>query len=221
MAVGTEATLADVPLFSDLDGEELEEISRRAVVRSFPRNALVVHEGDDSDSLYVVLSGRVKVFLGDEEGREVIINTLGPGDYFGELALFDSAPRSASVMTMEQCRLGVLSRSDFEQAVDRNGRIALKVMRGLIQRLRHLTEDVKSLALMDVYGRVARLLLQLATEKDGVQVIEEPLTQQDIASRVGASREMVSRIFKDLRAGGYIETEGRKLVIRERLPRAW
>jgi len=192
------------------------------VTRNFPRNAVFITEGDYSDSLYCILSGRVKVYLNDDEGKEVILNVQGPGEYFGELALLDSGPRSASVMALEKCRLSVISKVDFEEFLDKHASAQKKIMLGMVKRLRALTENVRTLALLDVYGRVARVLLQLARPKGDVLVINEELRQQDIANRVGSSREMVSRVMKDLREGGYIEIdENRHIVIKERLPAGW
>jgi CRP/FNR family cyclic AMP-dependent transcriptional regulator len=171
--------------------------------------------------MYVVLNGKVKVYLSDDEGKEIIINILKEGDYFGELALLDESPRSASVMTLEDCKFAVLSKLAFDECLTSNPEIALQVIRGLSARLRYLTENVKSLALMDVYGRVARTLLEMAEDQNGVQVINQKLTQRDIASMVGASREMVSRILKDLSVGGYITIESKSITINEKLPHGW
>jgi len=214
--------LEKIPLFADLDKAELEFLTRRAVTRQYPRNTILMTEGDYSDSLYCILSGRVKVFLNDDDGKEVILNVQGPGEYFGELALLDSGPRSASVMALEKCKLTVISKADFEDFLAKHETAQKKIMLGMIKRLRALTENVRTLALLDVYGRVARVLLQLARPVGDVLVIKEDLRQQDIANRVGSSREMVSRILKDLRTGGYIEIdENKHIVIKERLPAGW
>ncbi len=213
--------LNNIALFSGLSESDMASISKLAVTRSFPKNTLVICEGDTSDSLYVVLSGRVKVFLSDEEGKEVTLNLQGAGEYFGELAILDEAPRSASVMTTEDTKLAVLSKAAFEECMEQHSTIALTIMRGLARRLRELTENVRSLALMDVYGRVARLLLEMCEETDGKSVIKQRLTQRDIASMVGASREMVSRILRDLSIGGYITIENKIITLNERLPPAW
>jgi CRP/FNR family cyclic AMP-dependent transcriptional regulator len=214
--------LKNIPLFADLDDAELEFLSTRAVTRNFPRNSIFITEGDYSDSLYCILSGRVKVYLNDDEGKEVILNVQGPGEYFGELALLDSGPRSASVMALEKCRLMVISKVDFEEFLDKHAAAQKKIMLGMVKRLRALTENVRTLALLDVYGRVARVLLQLARPVGDVLVIREELRQQDIANRVGSSREMVSRVMKDLREGGYIEIDAnRRIVIKEKLPAGW
>jgi CRP/FNR family transcriptional regulator, cyclic AMP receptor protein len=214
-------SLKNIELFSCLSDADMQAISSLAVTRSFPKNTLVICEGDTSNSLYVVLSGKVKVFLSDEEGKEVTLNLQGAGEYFGELAILDEAPRSASVMTVEDTKLAILSKTAFEKCMGQHPTIALTVMRGLARRLRELTENVRSLALMDVYGRVARLLLEMSEEENGKNVIKQRLTQRDIASMVGASREMVSRILRDLTTGGYISIENKIITLNERLPSAW
>jgi len=213
--------LDKIPLFSDLDATELELLSTRMVTRQYPRNTIIINEGDHSDSLYVIRSGSVKVFLGNAEGKEVILNVQKTGEYFGELALIDSGPRSASVMTQEKSTLSLISKSDFEEFLRQHPAATVKIMRGLVKRLRALTDNVRSLALMDVYGRVARLLLKLSQPEGDVRVIREVLTQQDIADRVGASREMVSRILKDLREGGYIDIHDRHITLQDSLPHGW
>lgn len=213
-------SLNAVPLFAGLSAPELAALAEATVVRTFPKNTIVVTEGERSDSLYVVLSGRVKVFVSDENGRDLVLNVQGPGEYFGELAL-DEGPRSASVATLEPCRMAVIPNEVLRAFLAAHPQAALQLIRGLIARTRHTTESLKDLALLDVYGRVAKLLLELAREVDGELVIAERLTQQDIADRVSASREMVSRIFKELTAGGYIAATGGRIVIRRRPPRAW
>ena len=213
--------LSEVSLFAGMPANDLEALTKLASVKTYPKNTVIISEGDFSDSLYGVLTGKMKVYLSDDEGKEIIINMLSKGEYFGELALIDEAPRSASVMTIEESKLVIISKKAFEDCMEANPQIALSVIRGLSAQLRNLTENVKSLALMDVYGRVARTLLDLAIDKDGVQVIEQRLTQRDIASMVGASREMVSRILKDLTIGGYITIKNKTITINEKLPPGW
>ena len=198
----------------------LESIATVATARSFPKGAIIVNEGDETDSLYVMLSGRARVYVADAEGHEAQLNRIGAGEYFGEVTL-DGGPRSASVMALEECRCAVIRRAELDAFMAKNPAFALHLVRKLASRVRALTENVRSLALMDVYGRVARLLLELAEERDGRTVIEEPLTQKDIASRVGCSREMISRIFSDLAAGGYVRKENGKLVILRKPPARW
>jgi len=203
-----------------LSASELDAIARRAVTRTFPKNTVVVSEGDKTDSLYILVAGRVKIFVSDEKGKEIVLNEAGPGEYFGEMVL-DEGPRSASVMTLEQTRFLVVPKGDFKDFAMRSPEFSLHLVRKLIRRVRALTDNVKSLALMDVYGRVARMLLELAVERDGALVIESRPTQQDMASRVGASREMVNKILKDLTEGGYITVDRDRITIARTLPRAW
>jgi CRP/FNR family transcriptional regulator, cyclic AMP receptor protein len=198
----------------------LDKIAAVATVRAFPKRAIIVTEGDDSDSLYVMISGKARVFVADDKGREVQLNQLGVGEYFGEVTL-DGGPRSASVMALEDCRCAVVKRAELTPFIEKNPELAIHIVRKLARRVRDLTENVRSLALMDVYGRVARLLLELAEDKDGRLVVSEPLTHKDIASRVGASREMISRIFSDLADGGYVRKEEGLLVIARKPPPRW
>jgi CRP/FNR family transcriptional regulator, cyclic AMP receptor protein len=200
--------------------KELRALSGEGVVKSFPKHAVIVNEGDETDSLYIIFSGRVKVFLSDEAGKEIVLGTQGPGEYFGEMVL-DGGPRSASVMTLDPSRFAVIPKAKFREFLLGHPEFAVHLIEKLIRRARALTENVKSLALMDVYGRVARLLLDLAVKEDGRLVINERLTQQDIASRVGASREMISRIFKDLTTGGYITADKKRITINKTPPRHW
>ena len=198
----------------------LREVAAMAAVRTFPKNSIIVSEGDETDSLYVMLSGKARVYVADAEGHEVQLNRIGPGEYFGEVTL-DGGPRSASVMAVEDCRCGIIKRVELESFVDRNPGFAVHLIRKLASRVRALTENVRNLALMDVYGRVAGLLLELAEERDGKLVIVESLTQKDIASRVGCSREMISRIFSDLATGGYVRKENGQLWILKKPPARW
>jgi CRP/FNR family cyclic AMP-dependent transcriptional regulator len=198
----------------------LEQVGTVATTRAFAKNAIIVSEGDETGSLYVLLSGRVKVSLSDAQGREVQLNRLGPGEYFGEVTL-DGGPRSASVTALEDTRCAVLRRSELVALIEREPELALHILRKLAHRVRALSENVRSLAFMDVYGRVARLLLELAEERDGQLVVAEAMTHKDIAARVGASREMISRIFSDLASGGYVRKEGGQLVIVRKPPPRW
>ena len=203
-----------------LDVIDLRDFAQHAVSRTFPKNTVVVREGDRTDSLYIIVSGRVKIYMSGEKSKEIVLNESGPGEYFGEMVL-DEGPRSASVMTLEPTEFLIVPKDDFKDFVTKSPEFALHLICKLIKRVRALTNDVKSLALMDVYGRVARMLLELAAESDGVLVIESKPTQQEIASRVGASREMVGRILGDLTAGGYIEVGRDRITIAKALPRTW
>lgn len=206
--------------FWSLPPHHLKALGEQGSVKAYPKNTIIVSEGERSESLFIILSGKVKVFLADEDGKEVLLSTQGPGEYFGEMIL-DEGPRSASVMTLEPSRFAVVTTAQFKQFLADNPEAGVELVKSLIHRVRALTKSVGNLALLDVYGRVARLLLDLATEVDGRQVINAHLTQQDMASRVGCSREMVSRILKDLRVGGYIKMDGDLMIIAKRPPSAW
>ena len=206
------AKLKTISLFAGLSDNEIRLLESRSFTKTFPKNAVLVTEDDLTDSFYIILSGKVKIYVSDEGGKEVVLGTYGAGDYFGEMVL-DEGPRSASVMTLEPSSFAVIPKAEINALIERHPEMAIHIMKTVIQRARILTENVKSLALLDVYGRVARLLLSLATDLNGELVIAENLTHQDLANRVGASREMISRILKDLSLGGYIKVEGRKSVV--------
>ena len=203
-----------------LSDADLMAVGSHGTTRAYPKHTIIVSEGDRTDSLYVILEGRVKAFVSDEHGNEMVLSTQGPGEYFGEMVL-DEGPRSASIMTLEPSRFLVVPKKDFREFIASNPAFAQSLIDKLIGRVRVLTENVKSLALMDVYGRVARLLLELAEEKDGMLLIAQRLTQQEIASRIGASREMVSRILKDLAIGGYLTQSRTGIVLHRKPPEHW
>lgn len=212
--------LKKIPLFAGLHEDDLRELAGKAVTRTFPKNMILISEGDLTDSLYVILSGKVKVYLGDESGKELLLDVKGPGEYFGEMML-EAGSRSASVMTVETSQLAAIAKTDFQNFLREHPDIALHVINNLIRMVRGLNENVKSLAMLDVYGRVSRLLLDLAIEQDGNLVIPEKITQKDLASRVGASREMINRILRDLTAGGYIKLDGGRITIKKTPPNRW
>jgi CRP/FNR family cyclic AMP-dependent transcriptional regulator len=210
--------LKETPLFSGLQEDALRAIADKAVIKTFAKNATVLREGESTGSLYVILAGRVKVFLGDESGKELILDIKGAGEYFGEMAL-DSQPRSATIVTMEPSRFAVLSKSEFEHLLHDHPEISMHVIKDLIHIVRGVNKNVWSLTMLGVYGRVSKLLLELAVDQEaGKAVISDKPTNQSIAYQVGASREMVSRIFKGLKFGGYIKVEGKKLTINKGLP---
>jgi len=212
--------LENVPLFSGLPATELAEIEQHGTVKSYKKNTIIINQDDETYSLYVILSGSVKVFISGEDGREAVLNHQSAGDYFGDLALIDRQPRVASVMTTEPSTLMIISREDFLKCLSKNPEIAINLIKPMTSRMRMLARNVSSLALLDVYGRVARTLLNEAREVDGM-LITEKLTQQEIADMVGASRAMVSRILKDLKTGGYISIEKKRITILQKLPARW
>jgi CRP/FNR family cyclic AMP-dependent transcriptional regulator len=183
--------------------------------KSVSRGTSIMVAGDPTDSLYIVISGRLKVMMSDAEGKEVILAILGSGEFFGEMGLIDDAPRSANVVSIEPCELLCVTKRDFKRCLAENFEMSMAVMRGLVRRLREADRKINSLALLDVYGRVARLLIDMSEEVDGQKVVTKRLPKQDIAKMIGASREMVSRVMKDLQLGGFIEMRGSTIVLRE------
>ncbi len=198
----------------------LHAIASTGVVRSFPKNAILINEGDVGESLFIVLSGRVKVYASSSAGREFVISFHGVGEYVGEMML-DGSPRSASVVTVEPTTCAIVTREHLREFLLAHPDFALNLILKLIHRVRATTESVKSLALEDVYGRLARLLTALARPVDGRTVVPERLTHQEMADRIGASRDMVGKLMKDLVAGGYLAVEDRTIVLLKKLPHGW
>ena len=215
MAMVSTTVLRTVPLFAGFPEDQLTHLTQIVTRRSIARNATVMSAGDSTDSLYIVLSGRLKVLMSDADGKEVILSILGPGEFFGEMGLIDDSPRSASVLAIEPCELLSIAKRDFKKCLQESFEMADAVMRGLVARLREADRKIGSLALLDVYGRVARLLLDMADSVDGQKVVTKRLPKQDIAKMIGASREMVSRVMKDLQGSGYIEVRGSNIVLHE------
>ncbi|MBU0728559.1 MAG: Crp/Fnr family transcriptional regulator [Proteobacteria bacterium] len=210
------------PLFSCLNETELTALASVAVKKTYPKNTILFNEGDKTDSIYIVYSGKVKVTIIDSHGKEIILSLLGPGEYFGEMAaLIDDETRSASVMTRETSELLVISRNDFREILSTHPDIVFSLLKGSLERLREANKKIESLALMDVYGRIARLFMQFAQSSGETQIIEEKLTHQDIANMVGSSREMVSRVMKELTTGEYIEVNNKLIEIKKKLPYSW
>jgi len=205
--------LRNVPLFSGLDESELQRLSQVAMRRRAGRNEQVVRAGEDAESLIVLLTSRAKVTNFDEEGREIILAWLGPGEFFGEMGLIDGSPRSASVVAVEPCELLTIGKTEFQRCMQENFQVAQKLMQILVGRLREADRNIESLALLDVYGRVARLLLDLSEEEDGKRLVRQKISKQDMARMIGASREMVSKVMRDLEVGGYIITSGDIITI--------
>jgi CRP/FNR family transcriptional regulator, cyclic AMP receptor protein len=207
--------LKSVPLFASFPDDQLRMLVTVVTRRSAPRGSVIMAAGDQIDSLYIVISGRLKVMMSDADGKEVILSLIGPGEFFGEMGLIDDSPRSASVVTIEPCELLSISKRDFKKCLEENFDMAMAVMRGLVRRLREADRKIGSLALLDVYGRVARLLLDMSEDVNGQKIVAKRLPKQDIAKMIGASREMVSRVMKDLQMGGYIEMRGSTIVLRD------
>ncbi|MBP8278895.1 MAG: cyclic nucleotide-binding domain-containing protein [Propionivibrio sp.] len=207
--------LQNIPLFAGLPEAQLDHIAKMAVLRQVPRHKTIVFVGAKTDSLFVIVSGSAKVLNRDAEGREVILSMLEAGECFGEMGLIDDSPRSADVVANEACELLVISKADFTRALSENTELCLNIMKSLVLRLREANHKIESLALMDVYGRVAKLLLDNSEKENGVRIVKRKITKLDMAKMVGASREMVSRVMKDLEHRGFVRVESGRIVLNE------
>jgi CRP-like cAMP-binding protein len=213
--VDTSGFLASVPLLSGLEPTELSRFADMTRERSYPKGSVILFEDDPGDSLFLVKNGRVKVVLIGEDGREVILGILTVGDHFGELSLIDGHPRSAHVIAMDDAQLIVLRREDFRRRVVESPQVAWALLVEISRRLRRADEQIGSLVLLDVDGRIARLLLDAAAESGG-PTIEKRLTHQTIAQMIGASRETVSRAMRQFQDTGLISVQRRQISIANR-----
>ena len=212
------AMLKKIPLFSSLDDNGMNYLKDVAVKRSFPKNTILFSKGDESDALYFLYKGTVKAVINDETGKEIVLSTIGPGEYFGEISFLDGEARSATVVTREPVQVLIVYKNDFKKILFSNPDLVFSLLKELLKKLRRSTEQIEALAFMDVYKRIAKLFLQLAEPQDEKWVIEEKLTHREISNRVGSSREMVSRIMKQLQTGGYISIDRKKIIIHKKLP---
>ena len=196
------------------------QLAKLGRLQRFSPNAIFISEGDIADTVHIILEGRVKVFSSEPDGREIVLNICGPGECLGELAL-DGGHRSASAIALENVICSVLTRQSLREAITRDPNLAMNIIVLLISRTRLATDKIKDLALHDVYQRVARLLQSLARDQAGVSVVSERLSQQEIADRVGASRDMVARCMRELVTGGYVEVEHKVIKLLKALPARW
>lgn len=208
--------LKTVPLFSAFTDYQLAALLPAIQHRHFPRGTTVIRAGEETDALYIILSGRAKVLIPDGDGNEIILAVIGPSEFFGEMGLLDDQPRSASVEALEPCEMLRIARAGFLDCLKDNFDAALVIIRNLVKRLREADRKIESLALVDVYGRVARMLMDLAKPIDGQWIIEKAPPKQEIARMIGASREMVSRVVKDLHVKGVIRADKRRIIVLDR-----
>ncbi len=211
--------LRQVPIFSDLDDDSLKTLARRSRRRKFRAKAALFHEGDPGHTLYVIVSGRVKIQTNTVSGEIVHLANRGPGEQFGELSLIDGKPRMADAVTSEKSDLLMLDRSDFFRCVGESPAIAIGVMASLADRLRQAADQRESQQELNVLGRVSEVLIEMAEnlgiEDPGVGLtIDAKVSQLAIADQIGTARESVNRAFASLRAVGAIQTEGRTVTIR-------
>jgi len=209
--------LRTVPIFSDVDEPDLEKLATLTTRKRYPKDGVVFFENEAGDTLFMVAAGRVKVTILGDDGREIILSVLGPGEFFGEMALLDNEPRSATTIAAEDSELVSLSRADFEGVLSHNPLIMASLIKVLTSRLRHANHQISTLALLDVYGRVARVIVELGREegkrlKDGRITFQRP-THQEIANRIGTTRETVTRMLKDLQRQNLIKVNGKEIVL--------
>ena len=205
--------LKAVPLFSSLSDDEMRLLQPCLQQRRYPRGSFILRVGEEIDALYIIISGRVKVLIPAEQGHEVILSTLGPNEYFGEMGLLDDKRRSASVETLVACEMLRFPKAAFVACLKDNFELAMIMIRNLIERLRKADRSIESLALYDVYGRVVRLLRDQAVRIDDEWVVKQAPPKQEMARMIGASREMVSRVMKDLQRRGQIRVDRRKVIL--------
>ena len=206
--------LKTVPLFSLFSDHQLAALFPAIQHRSYPRHSFMLRAGEKSDALYIILSGRAKIVIDDGEGREVTLTTIGPSEFFGEMSLIDEKPRSASVEAIDPCEVLYISKVAFMSCLKDNFDAAMLILKSVVSRLREADRKIASLALMDVHGRVARLIMDLAKESNGNWVVDTG--SEEMARMVGASREMVSRVLKDMRDSGLIRRDKRKIIVLDR-----
>jgi len=208
--------LKSVPLLSTFTDQQIAMLGTCIQHRSYPRGSSILRAGEETEALYIILSGRVKVLIPDEQGREVILTMLGPRDFVGEMGLLDDLPSSATVETIEPCEMLRVPRSAFLACIQGNCEVAMVLVRNLVKRLREADRKIESLALIDVYGRVARLIIDMAEPIDGAWVVQRAPAKQEIAHMIGASREMVSRVMKDLQDKNLIRSDKRRIIVLDR-----
>jgi CRP/FNR family transcriptional regulator/CRP/FNR family cyclic AMP-dependent transcriptional regulator len=217
--------LRTVPIFSDLTDDDIDALARLTTRRRCPKDTVVFFENEEGDTMFMILEGRIKVTILGDDGREIILSVLGAGDFFGEMALLDNEPRSATAIAAEETELLLLHRTEFQGVLAQNSSISTALIRVLNQRLRRANHQISTLALLDVYGRVARVLLDMAREegrrlKDG-SIAFRRATHQEIANRIGTTRETVTRMLKDLERQGLIHIDGREIVLEPNFEQAF
>ena len=214
-------SLKKIELFAGLSIDALTELSALMKEVSFKKNSLVITQGEKTRSVFVISSGRLKVFANNEDGDQTIFTFMGAGDFFGELSLLDDAPRSASVIAVVDSKGFSLSHANFLAFLNNHPEICPSMFKALTTRIRQMDQTICDLTSRDIYGRLIQILYKEAEHQEDGTLITQRLTHQDLAEMIGSSREMVSRIFTDLRKGGYISVDKKRVLIEKKLPRHW
>jgi len=215
------AFLKQVPIFSELNEDALRVVIKKSRPLKFRRGAILMSEGETGESLYIINSGKVKIYLSDEDGNEITLFIEGPGSYIGEISLLDNSPRTASAVTLEKTEVISISKNDFIDVITENPDIAFNIINALTQKMRRATDTIGALALKNVYQRLALKLLELAEDDDGVKVIPTRYSHLELSKMIGASREMVGKVMAELVQGDYIETREKKLYLLKDFPHDW
>ena len=219
--MNTMQALAAAPLFEEFPDNVLARLEEKSTVRQFKKNTQLIVCGDECYSVYLLMSGSANAYIDNAEGNEFIVGTFREGDIFGELGVLGNQPRTAHVVSTSACECLVIPKAEILHAMENEPVVALTLVKILARRIQNMTDDVSCLALMDVYGRLARVLKAESELSDDGVAITGKLTHQELSQKVGASREMVSKILKDLKTGGYIDTQDRRIVIQKSLPERW
>jgi len=212
-----ETVLANIPLFSLMSQSDIADLADHAYPRIYSNNAIIIREGDISDSIYIVLSGTVNVFTNDEQGNEIQLNTLKQGAFFGELSLLDEETRSASAKAASKTMLAIITKTEFTKYLHKNPIIAIHLCVELSRRLRSATERLKKQTINNDYSKIIKTLLLLAQKDQQKLLIKQNMTDQQLASIAGTSCEMATQILNDLKKGGYVEAETQKKPLNEEL----
>lgn len=213
--------LKKIPFLSGLADDVLYALAEKAKSAKFSRQTTIVMEGDETSSLYIILSGKVRIYSSDDKSKEVTLLIQEPGSYFGEIALLSDEPRSASVVTLEPTTCAVISKMDFVNWLMANPVVAIALLSIMSDKIRQLTDKVRQMALSNVYERTIQTLQELSVPQGEVRVIYNRPTQQDLASMVGASREMINKVMHELTKGGYVHIEDKAMIISKKLPTSW
>jgi len=212
--------LKEISPYSSLSITDLESFARIATKRRYKKNMVLIQQGDDTASLYILLEGEMKVYIEDDQGRELTVKILKPGDSFGELALIGDFPRIANVITLMDCVVSVVSKDSYLAILKENPQIALALMQSLANMVRETTEELSCIALSDVYGRLTHILEKYAVDREGQKQIPK-FTHREISNMIGSSREMVSKIMKELEKGDYISVAKEHYLVNKSLPSRW
>lgn len=214
----TDSLIRQIDLFADLDENSLGLLLEQSRKLKFRKNAILMSEGETGESLYIIKSGSIKIYISDEQGGEMTLFIEGPGSYLGEISLLDDAPRTASAVALEDTEVLVISKSLFYECIAQNPDIAFGLIRIVTQRLRKATDDLRNLALKNVYQRLALKLIELSEDEDGIRVLQRKYSQQEFAKMIGASREMVGKVLAELEAGGFTTVKNNKIYLLKTLP---